>query len=150
MILAAHYATLPIEEVVAEESRLLAAIASIEQGWFTGFSSLVSQRNRLSSRLRLVQHGLRIRRAGENEQVDALPPPIEPEGEFSRVRYPMKLRPFHANADACIGGKVDEGDPDEWDRVLQFHHRSGRRLTSLPVVAKQPGGSLGSVSQSMV
>ena len=28
---------------------------------------------------------------------------------------------FHANAGAYVGGKVDEGDPDEWDRVLQLN-----------------------------
>lgn len=28
---------------------------------------------------------------------------------------------FHANAGAYVGGKVEEGDPDEWDRVLQLN-----------------------------
>ena len=28
---------------------------------------------------------------------------------------------FHANAGAYVGGQVEQGDPDEWDRVLQLN-----------------------------
>ena len=28
---------------------------------------------------------------------------------------------FHANAGAYVGGKIHEGNPDEWDRVLQLN-----------------------------
>lgn len=81
-----YYALLPLDEAQAEEARLQEGIATVEQKWFTDLSELVTCRNRLSSRLRLVQHSFTIRNpppVGAN----ALPPCIEPDSEFSEVRY---------------------------------------------------------------
>ncbi|MEZ0188441.1 hypothetical protein AB9X41_04315 [Ralstonia solanacearum] len=82
-----HYALLPLEEVQAEEARLLDGIATIEQEWFTDVTELTTFRNRLSSRLRLVRHGLAIRNTPPEGVVDPLPPSIEPDSEFAKVRY---------------------------------------------------------------
>lgn len=83
---AMHYALLPLEQVQAEEAELQEGIANAEQKWFSGFSDLVTYRNRLSSRLRLVQHGLVIRNPPPGG-AGPLPPPIEPESEFAEIRY---------------------------------------------------------------
>jgi hypothetical protein len=92
---AMHYALIPLDEALAEEARLLEDIATVEQKWFTDLLELVTYRNRLSSRLRLVQHGLAIRNPPpESEGVYALPPCIEPDSEFAKVRY----RFFDVNA----------------------------------------------------
>lgn len=81
-----YYALLPLDEVRAEEGRLLEGIATVERKWFTDLSALVTYRNRLSSRLRLVQHGLAIRNPPP-EGADPLPPRIEPDSEFAEFRY---------------------------------------------------------------
>lgn len=83
---AMHYALLPLDEAQAEEARLLEGIATVEQKWFTDFSKLVTYRNRLSSRLRLVQHGFAIRNPPP-EGANALPPCIKPDSEFAEFRY---------------------------------------------------------------
>jgi hypothetical protein len=82
---AMHYSQMPAIEAQAEEARLLAQIGSVEQKWFADVTELSTYRNRLSSRLRLVQHGIAIRSA--TGKMDALPPPIKPDSEFARVRY---------------------------------------------------------------
>lgn len=81
-----YYALLPLAEAQAEEARLLEGIENVELKWFTDFSELVTYRNCLSSRLRLVQHGFAIRYPPA-EGVFALPPRIEPESEFAEFRY---------------------------------------------------------------
>lgn len=81
-----YYALLPLDEVRAEEGRLLEGIATVERKWFTDLSALATYRNRLSSRLRLVQHGLAIRNPPP-EGADPLPPRIEPDSEFAEFRY---------------------------------------------------------------
>lgn len=83
---AMYYALLPLEEALAEETRLLEGIATIEQNWFPDLSELVTYRNRLSSRLRLVQHSFAIRNPPSGG-ANALPPCIEPDSEFAKVRY---------------------------------------------------------------
>jgi hypothetical protein len=83
---AMHYALLPLDEVEAEETKLLEGIATVEQKWFTDLSELITHRNRLSSRLRLVQHSFVIRNPPP-EGASALPPGIEPDSEFAKVRY---------------------------------------------------------------
>jgi hypothetical protein len=75
-----------LDEVRAEEGKLLEGIATVERKWFTDLSALVTYRNRLSSRLRLVQHGLAIRNPPP-EGADPLPPRIEPDSEFAEFRY---------------------------------------------------------------
>ena len=81
---AMYYACLPLDEAQSERDRLLEGIASVEQKWFTDVSALVTYRNCLSSRLRLVLHGLSIR---GQLAATALPPAIEPESDFLAVRY---------------------------------------------------------------
>jgi hypothetical protein len=83
---AVFYALRPFDEVKVEETKLLECIATVEQKWFTDFSALVTYRNRLSSRLRLIQHSFAIRNPS-GEGTDALPPSIVPDSEFSAVRY---------------------------------------------------------------
>ena len=83
---AMYYALLPLEEALAEEAKLLESIATVEQKWFADFSELVTYRNRLSSRLRLVQHGFAIRNPPTGG-ANPLPPSIEPDSEFAKVRY---------------------------------------------------------------
>jgi hypothetical protein len=81
---AMYYACLPLDEAQSERARLLGDIASVEQRWFPDVSALVTYRNRLLSRLRLVEHGIAIR---GQLATTALPPAIEPESEFLAVRY---------------------------------------------------------------
>lgn len=83
---AMYYALLPLDEAQAEEARLLEGIATVEQKWFTDLSQLMTYRNRLSSRLRLVQHGFAIRNPPPGG-ANALPPCIEPDSEYAEVRY---------------------------------------------------------------
>jgi hypothetical protein len=83
---AMYYALLPLDDARAEEARLLEGIATVEQKWFTDLSELMTYRNRLSSRLRLVQHGFAIR-TSPPEGANALPPCIEPDNGFAEVRY---------------------------------------------------------------
>lgn len=83
---AMHYALLQLDQVQAEGAKLLEGIANAEQKWFSSVSDLVTHRNRLSSRLRLVQHGLAIRKPTPGG-ANPLPPPIEPESEFAKFRY---------------------------------------------------------------
>lgn len=81
---AMHYANLPPAEVTAEEQRLGDAIESIEQQWFSSESELITHRNRLLSRLRLVRHGQAL---ASGTTAEALPPLVQPEGEYSALRY---------------------------------------------------------------
>lgn len=83
---AMYYALLPLNDAQAEEARLLGEIATVEQKWFSDFSELVTYRNRLSSRLRLVQHGFAIRNSPP-EGANPLPPCIAPDSEFAEIRY---------------------------------------------------------------
>lgn len=83
---AMYYTFLPLDEAQAEMTKLLEGIAAVEQKWFTNFSELVTYRNRLSSRLRLVQHSFTIRNPPPGG-INSLPPCIEPDNEFSEVRY---------------------------------------------------------------
>jgi hypothetical protein len=83
---AMYYTFLPLDEAQAEMAKLLEGIAAVEQKWFTNFSELVTYRNRLSSRLRLVQHSFTIRNPPPGG-INSLPPCIEPDSEFSEVRY---------------------------------------------------------------
>lgn len=81
---AMYYASLPSYKRLAEESRLLEAIETIEEQWFDSVTELVTERNRLRSRLRLVQHGTLLTSGGRQ----SLPPPIQPEVDlYFRSRY---------------------------------------------------------------
>ncbi|USU18819.1 hypothetical protein [Paraburkholderia fungorum] len=83
---AMYYASIPLGEAKTAEANLKREIENVEQKWFSDESALVSYRNRCSSRLRLVQHGLAIGEA-QAKGIGALPPPIEPDSEFSKIRY---------------------------------------------------------------
>jgi hypothetical protein len=79
-----YYASLPSDECLAEESNLLKAIETVEQKWFNSATELVTERNRLKSRLRLVQHGIAL----ANGNTQALPPSNQPDADlYARTRY---------------------------------------------------------------
>lgn len=88
-----YYASLPECEIKSEIERLQVKIACIEQTWFPDVISLLNERNRLSSRLRLVQHALTLLNP-PSEGPQALPPAINPESEFAEFRY--KFYDVHA------------------------------------------------------
>ena len=79
-----YYASLQIHDRLAEESKLQEAIKTVEQEWFNSLTELVTERNRLKSRLRLVQHGTAL----ANGSGQALPPPILPDADhYAETRY---------------------------------------------------------------
>lgn len=81
---AMYYASMQSDERSAEESKLHEAIETVEQEWFNSVTELVTERNRLKSRLRLVQHGTVL----ANGSDQALPPPIQPdEDHYAETRY---------------------------------------------------------------
>ncbi|PKB89474.1 glucose dehydrogenase [Ewingella americana] len=55
-----------------------------------------------------------------------------------------RLDIFHANAGAYIGGPVDEGDPEVWDRVLHLNINSAFRCVRavLPHMITQKSGDI--------
>lgn len=81
---AMYYASLQSHDRVAEENKLLEAIETVEQQWFDCLTELMSERNRLKSRLRLVQHGTALANGSDK----ALPPPIQPDADlYAQTRY---------------------------------------------------------------
>lgn len=81
---AMYYASLQSHDRLVEDRKLQEAIDAVEQEWFTSVTELVTERNRLKSRLRLVQHG----NALANGSDQALPPPIQPDADqYARSRY---------------------------------------------------------------
>jgi len=81
---AMYYANIPEQEAQSEQERLASAVECIEQEWFSSLSELMTQRNRLLSRLRLVRHG---RALGGGTTAEALPQPPEPDGEYASLRF---------------------------------------------------------------
>ena len=55
-----------------------------------------------------------------------------------------KIDIFHANAGSYIGGKLLEGDPDEWDRMLNLNINSAFRTVHavLPVIKDAGSGDI--------
>lgn len=81
---AMYYACQPAPQVIAEERRLASAIGSVEERWFDTVTDLITERNRLKSRLRLVQHGIALASGG----TQALPPPIQADADlYATARY---------------------------------------------------------------
>lgn len=81
---AMYYASLQIHDRLAEERKLQEAIDTVEQKWFISVTELVTERNRLKSRLRLVQHGTAL----ANGSDQALPPPIQADADhYAKTRY---------------------------------------------------------------
>lgn len=60
------------------------------------------------------------------------------------LRLAGGLDVFHANAGAYVGGFVAEGDPDEWDRVLNLNVNSAIRTVRavLPYMINQKSGDV--------
>ncbi len=81
---AMHYASLPPTDVAAEEQRLVRVVESVELEWFTSQSDLISRRNRLLSRLRLLRHGQAL---AAGATVEPLPPSVRADGEYAALRY---------------------------------------------------------------
>jgi len=81
---AMYYALAP-DEAKVEEERLIGAVESIEKTWFSSQTDLVTLRNRLLSRLRLVRHGQAL--ASASGPTDPLPPPVQPDGDYAALRY---------------------------------------------------------------
>lgn len=81
---AMYYASLPNHERLTVERSLLEAIETVEQQWFNSATDLVTERNRLKSRLRLVQKGIALANGGPL----SLPPPIQPDADlYTSTRY---------------------------------------------------------------
>lgn len=80
---AMYYSHMKAADRYALERELQHAIAHVEQQWFASDSELCTERNRLSSRLRLVRHGIALATGG----TEALPPQVQPDSEYSEVRY---------------------------------------------------------------
>lgn len=81
---AMYFASMQSHDRLSEERNLLEAIETIEKQWFNSVTELVTERNRLKSCLRLVQHGSAL----ANGSDQALPPPIQPDEDlYARTRY---------------------------------------------------------------
>lgn len=81
---AMHYARLVGPELDGEEGAVALAIETIEQQWFSSSSELITERNRLLSRLRLISHGRKL----ASGSADLLPPAVTPPDDlYTRVRY---------------------------------------------------------------
>lgn len=79
-----YYSHLSAQELNSEEARLTQAVDEVEQQWFDSASDLITERNRLLSRLRLVLQA----RAIAAGSAKPLPPPIQPDEDlYARVRY---------------------------------------------------------------
>lgn len=79
-----YYSLLPAAEVNGEEVRLVAQLAQVEQKRYESASDLLTDRNRLLSRLRLLRHGRSIAKGA----TPGLPGPIAPEPDrYSQIRY---------------------------------------------------------------
>ncbi len=80
---AMYYSKMQSHERDKLEAALTLAVDTIEQEWFNSATDLITERNRLLSRLRLVVHG-RMLASGE---ADLLPPEIQPPDAYTSVRY---------------------------------------------------------------
>lgn len=81
---AMYYAGQPLIKLTEEERNLGTAIDSVEQQWFDSATDLITERNKLKSRLRLVQHGMAL----ANGSTQMLPPPIQPDADlYACTRY---------------------------------------------------------------
>lgn len=78
-----YYSQLPCEQLELLEKTLQNAILHIEQSWFASEIEVASERNRLASKLRLVRHGSALAAGGK----EALPPKIQPDSDYAKVRY---------------------------------------------------------------
>lgn len=79
-----HCAWEPPGVIAAHIEKLQAEIDCIDMYWAASEDDLVSRRNRLLSRLRLLKHAQKIV-LGETDE--SLPPPLTHNGSYSKVRY---------------------------------------------------------------
>ncbi|CAG0911782.1 unnamed protein product, partial [Cyprideis torosa] len=72
----------------------------------------------------------------ENRAVSAMLPKL--------LEFTGQLDVFHANAGGYVGGSIVEGDPDEWDRMLQLNVNAAFRSVHavLPHFIKQRSGDI--------
>ncbi|WP_423382121.1 hypothetical protein [Burkholderia sp. LMG 32019] len=80
---AMYYSRMPSHERDELEAALALAVDTIEQQWFSSATDLITERNRLLCRLRLVVHGRML----ASEEADLLPPEIQPPDSYTSVRY---------------------------------------------------------------
>ncbi|WP_031364368.1 hypothetical protein [Caballeronia sordidicola] len=80
---AMYYSQMPSHERDELEAALTFAVDTIEQQWFNSSTDLITERNRLLSRLRLVVHGRKL----ADGDAELLPPEIRPPSDYTRVRY---------------------------------------------------------------
>lgn len=80
---AMYFSRIPEDELERLEASLQFAVDTIEQQWFDSSTALITERNRLLSRLRLVIHA-RALAAGKRNH---LPPPIEAPDAYTSARY---------------------------------------------------------------
>ncbi|SPA56691.1 hypothetical protein [Cupriavidus taiwanensis] len=78
-----YYSQMAAGALAAEEAALATAVEGIERQWFASFTDLVTERNRLLSRLRLVRHGRELSKGAS----ELLPPLPMPSDTYSQVRY---------------------------------------------------------------
>lgn len=78
-----YYSALSATQRSMEEVLLQKTVDEIETMWFPDISQLVTERNRLLSRLRLVKHGSSL--AGGTGHI--LPPSVQPIDDYTRIRY---------------------------------------------------------------
>lgn len=79
-----YYANLPVHELNALQSSLMRDEAKLEECWFDSLTTLISERNRLLSKLRLIKHAKAVV-LGNSEQM----PPAVGDGidGYARIRY---------------------------------------------------------------
>jgi hypothetical protein len=80
---AMYYSKIPSHERDDLERSLALSIETIEQRWFRSSTELITERNRLLSRLRLVTHGRRL----ASGNAEALPPRIQQPDAYTSIRY---------------------------------------------------------------
>ncbi|WOD16994.1 hypothetical protein [Paraburkholderia kirstenboschensis] len=80
---AMYYSQMPSHERDDFEAALTLSVNTIEQQWFNSSTDLITERNRLLSRLRLVVHGRKL----ADGDAELLPPEIQPPSDYARVRY---------------------------------------------------------------
>ena len=80
---AMYYATLSAAQRAAEEACLLEGVENLEMTWFATASQLITERNRLLSHLRLVQHGSALATGG----AAPLPAAVAAVDWYTEVRY---------------------------------------------------------------
>jgi len=80
---AMYYSKMPSYERNELEAALTLAVETIEQQWFESATDLITERNRLLSRQRLVVHGRML----ANGEANRLPSVVPPSDAYTSVRY---------------------------------------------------------------